>query len=73
MPDRSTCAKATFVFNEALIQDKIELFSLVLWGGWGGAGRGESVYGQGPPGSLATQNLRASGQATLRVGLAASL
>ena len=29
MPDRSTCAKATFVFNEALIQDKIELFSLV--------------------------------------------
>lgn len=29
MPDRSICAKATFVFNEALIQDKIELFSLV--------------------------------------------
>lgn len=29
MPDRSICAKATFMFNGALLQGKIELFSLL--------------------------------------------
>lgn len=37
------------------------------------AERDERVHGQGSPGSFATQNLRASGQAAQRVGPAASL
>lgn len=81
MPDRSICAKATFMFNGALLQGKIELFSLlpkfclqceisIFQGGGPGeaakAERGKSVHGQGPPGSISTQNLRVSGQAALR-------
>lgn len=85
MPHRSICAKATFVFNEALIQDKIELFSLVLkfclqceisiFEREGRerlrkVKREERVHGQEPPGSFATQNVRVSGQASPRFGLA---
>jgi hypothetical protein len=80
MPDGSICTKATFVFNEAIIQDKIELFFFsfsnipsvkLTFRGRGDRRRGESwrserIQGSRPPGSVATQNLSVSGQAALR-------
>lgn len=80
MPDGSICTKATFVFNEAVIQGKIELFFFLLlkylqsktnfqeerrWE----KRRLEKVRGcraQGLLDNVATQNLSVSGQAALQ-------
>lgn len=81
MPDGSICTKATFVFNEAIIQGKIELFFFLLLKylqsktsfyeerRWEKRRRLEKVRGfraQGLLGNVATQNLSVSGQAALQ-------
>lgn len=58
MPDRSICAKATSMFNGALLQDKIELFSLLpkfclqceisIFQGGGPGEAAKALRGEGP-------------------------
>lgn len=79
MPDGSICTKATFVFNEAIIQNRIIYFLLLKYlqsktnfyeeRRWEKRRRLEKVRGfraQGLLGNVATQNLSVSGQAALQ-------